>query len=132
MTGNYGYTAGVNIEAVTVLGVTSAPNGMSSTSTYNATTQVLTTNMTIPLTGDATIQVGGGTGMVAPYTGAGTRHSWSLKGIALVVRRPCCFCETHSMVVKVLRVSGGPDCLRQEESMQCRVGIKSSGVLVEA
>ena len=90
MTGTYNYQDGVNIEAVTVLGVMSAPQsvtigGSESTSfTYNETTQVLTVNATIPLTGDATAQLG--QGFTQPYTGGTSREvvSWSLARITLL------------------------------------------------
>ena len=90
MTGTYGYQAGVNIEAVTVLGVSSPPQsvnigGSESTAfTYNETTHALTINATIPLTGDATIRVG--QGLTQPYTGAatGVQRSWSFLSVAIV------------------------------------------------
>ena len=91
MTGDYSYQAGVSVEAVTILGVSSPPQsvnigGSESTSfTYDETTQVLTIIATIPLTGDATISVG--QGLTQPYTGAATEllRSWSLLGFAMLV-----------------------------------------------
>lgn len=92
MTGSYGYQAGVNIEAVVVLGVSSPPQGVniggseSTSFSYNETTQALTINATIPLTGDATIRVG--QGLTQPYTGAAAKEvlrCWSLFGCAMLV-----------------------------------------------
>ncbi len=91
MTGDYGYQDGVNIDVVTVLGVSSPPQSVniggsdSRSFTYNETTQALTINATITLTGNATVQIG--QGLTQPYTGAGTegRACWNFVGFALTV-----------------------------------------------
>lgn len=96
MTGNYGYQVVVNIEAVTVLGVSSPPQsvnigGSESTSfTYNEATQALTVNATIPLTGDVTIRVG--QGLTQPYIGAAMRlgGSWTFFGFAVTIAVTMC------------------------------------------
>lgn len=89
MSGSYDYQDGVNIEVVTVLGVTAAPGSVSvgesgsAPFSYDEANQVLTVNATIPLTGDATLQVG----TTQPYTGAANRKTAtdSRSVLALVV-----------------------------------------------
>lgn len=83
----------MNVEAVTVLGVTAAPGSVrvgesgSAPFTYDETTQVLTINATIPLTGDATLQVES----TQPYTGEAKRsRAVSVSGFGLVMAAVVC------------------------------------------
>jgi alpha-glucosidase len=79
ISGYFEYQAGVNIETVTILGVTDPPSSVMVGGTENAPfsydnqTQVLTINTTIPLTGDTTVTLG----MTQVYTGfAERRKGW--------------------------------------------------------
>ncbi|KEF59765.1 alpha-glucosidase [Exophiala aquamarina CBS 119918] len=62
MSGEYDYGANVSIERISVLGVSSEPQsvnltGLSSTFTFNGTTQVVTIDTSLPLTADARFQL---------------------------------------------------------------------------
>ena len=74
MAGDYDYQDGVNIESILICGIATQPGSVSVGSSgavpmrYNATTQLVTINTTIPLTGDTTVIIG--TSDV--YTGTGS------------------------------------------------------------
>lgn len=62
MSGEYDYGVNVSIERISVLGVSSEPQnvnlaGVSSTFTFNGTTQVVTIDTSLPLTADANFQL---------------------------------------------------------------------------
>ena len=81
MTGNYDYQDGVDIESISICGwATSPPGGVSVggsdvATSYNASTQVLTVNATIPLSGDITVKIG----ETEVYTGSATRSEESAR-----------------------------------------------------
>ena len=81
MTGDYSYDAGVQIESILVLGVDTQPGNVTGAGgnevpySYNEQSKVLSVNVTIPLTGDAAVSVGGQgsgeSGGPGPYSGLG-------------------------------------------------------------
>jgi alpha-glucosidase len=86
ISGYYEYQAGVNIETVTILGVSDPPSSVTVGGTenvpfsYDNQTQVLTINTTIPLTGDTTVTLG----LAQVYTGFAETRQEGLCPLMLV------------------------------------------------
>ena len=85
MSGTFDYDAAVEVTQILLLGASSAPSsvtlgGESYTVSYDSASQVASVNVTIPLTGDASVSFG----QVGQYTGAGSvGWSWSWSAIVL-------------------------------------------------